>query len=59
MSQRAFARMSGIENSHLREIEIGKRNLMASTMLKLASALDVALSALIADAENGVLHLEK
>lgn len=52
MSQRAFARMSGIENSHLRDIEAGRRNLMASTMLKLASALGVSLSALIADAEE-------
>ena len=52
IGQRPFARMAGIETNHLRSIEAGGTDLKLSTMRKLASALDMQLSALFEEAEG-------
>lgn len=51
MSQRSFARMSGVAPNHFREIEAGERDLRIATVLKLAAAFGMAPSELLEEAE--------
>ena len=51
LGQRAFARVAGIGNSHLRLIESGGVNLSFATAFKISSALGVALFELVREAE--------
>lgn len=50
MSQEALADASGVNRSHMDEVERGKRNITTLNVLRLASALGTTASALFAAA---------
>lgn len=51
MSQEALADASGVNRSHMGEVERGKRNITTLNVLRLATALDTTASALFAAAQ--------
>ena len=50
LSQEAFADRAGIDRSHMGKIERGERNLTILNVLKIATALELAASELLARA---------
>lgn len=52
LGQRAFARMTGFDNSHIRKLEAGELNLSLNTLVKLASALDTTPAGLLQEAQD-------
>lgn len=52
LEQRAFSRMSGLGNSHVRLIENGEVNISISTLLKIACALGTTPADLIREAQD-------
>jgi transcriptional regulator with XRE-family HTH domain len=52
LSQERFAARHGIDRSYLGGLERGERNPTCEVMLRLAEALDVPISKLIAEAER-------
>jgi len=46
MSQEALADASGVNRSHMGEVERGKRNITTLNVLRLANALDTTAAAL-------------
>lgn len=51
MSQEALADASGLNRSHMGEVERGKRNITTLNVLRLASALDTTAARLLAAAD--------
>lgn len=50
MSQEALADAAGINRTHMGEVERGKRNISFMGVVKIATAMDVKASEIIADA---------
>jgi transcriptional regulator with XRE-family HTH domain len=51
MSQEALADASGLDRSHMGEVERGKRNVSLLNVLRIAAALNVKASAILAAAD--------
>ncbi|MFN7883167.1 MAG: helix-turn-helix domain-containing protein [bacterium] len=51
MSQEALADASGVNRTHMGEVERGKRNISFMSIVKIASAMDAKASDLIAEAD--------
>lgn len=54
VSQEELAHRSGLDRSYMGGVERGERNLSYSNLLKIATALDVRASELLAEAERTV-----
>lgn len=51
-----LANMAGVSQSHLREIELGKRNPTVETLSFFCDALGVSLADFFSDAESGTIN---
>lgn len=51
-----LANMAGVSQSHLREIELGKRNPTVETLSFFCDALGVSLADFFSDAESGTVN---
>lgn len=54
MTQKNFAMMVGINRTYLIDVEHGKRNIAFDNMMKIAVGLDMTLSELVRDIEQGI-----
>jgi transcriptional regulator with XRE-family HTH domain len=58
-SQESFSDKVGIHRTYIGSVERGERNISLQNLVRIADALGVALSALIAEAEAQSLSLRK
>lgn len=53
-SQEGFAEAAGLHRTYVSDLERGERNVSLQNLVRIANALEIPLSRLVAEAEEGV-----